>query len=353
MAIVDAEGRLFGRWNIIDVVLAVFLVGLVPLAYGAYALFRTPLPRLSGIEPSSLVSGQTMRVKVVGENFRPYMRVSFGTIQGISFLFGSTREAEVEVAKLAPGVYDVVLYDFQQERSRLKGALTVLRSPLPDSLVQVVGTFGRLKPDEVKNVRAGMLLPGVGEVLRVGQPSPDLARVFAGTATLEIPIEKTMRVPVVLRIGCDIPVPQNTPMCMGQGITMQAKAIVELATEFGKMLFQIDQVIGSQPLTSLRVQVRFGGLREALDQVKIGDVDLGIEMNELAAGARIIGVAALAPGQRDVDMVVQAQRISSGWSYSAAPLRIGGPFSLRTTTYELSGTVVGIAASPDREQKAR
>ena len=79
MALVDEQGRLFGRVNLLDAIMAVVIVGLVPLAYSAYLLFRTPEPRLTAVEPSSLILGPNLRVSVKGENFRPYMRVSFNS----------------------------------------------------------------------------------------------------------------------------------------------------------------------------------------------------------------------------------------------------------------------------------
>ena len=46
MPIVDERGRVAGRINLIDAVAAVVIVVLVPVAYGAYLLFRTPQPKL-------------------------------------------------------------------------------------------------------------------------------------------------------------------------------------------------------------------------------------------------------------------------------------------------------------------
>ena len=51
MTIVDRDGRLFGRLNLLDAILMVLAFGLVPLGYGAYVLFRTPTPRLMAVEP--------------------------------------------------------------------------------------------------------------------------------------------------------------------------------------------------------------------------------------------------------------------------------------------------------------
>ena len=45
MAIVDEQGRLFGRLNLLDAVLLVLLAGLVPLGYAAYIHELHAFPR--------------------------------------------------------------------------------------------------------------------------------------------------------------------------------------------------------------------------------------------------------------------------------------------------------------------
>ena len=54
------------------------------------------------------------------------MRVSFNTVQGRTFMIGSTETADVDLPDLEPGTYDVVLYDYAQEVDRLPKALTIL-----------------------------------------------------------------------------------------------------------------------------------------------------------------------------------------------------------------------------------
>src|SRR5688572_30990206 len=147
MAIVDAEGRLFGRWNFIDAVVAVLVLGLIPLGYAAYALFRTPPPVLTSIEPTEVSEGPKQRVTVRGVNLRPYLRVSFNTLQGATFLFEDSTKAVVDLHPMPPGTYDVILYDLAQERHRLPSALTVRAGPTATlSDLIVTGRFFNLTP---------------------------------------------------------------------------------------------------------------------------------------------------------------------------------------------------------------
>src|SRR5690242_19563663 len=111
MAIVDERGRLFGRWNLLDFALVVMLVGLIPLGFAAYALFRDQPPRITSISPATLQQVPEFKLTIKGENFRPYMRASIDLYPGRDFVFKSTEEAEVPFIGMQPGQYDVILYE--------------------------------------------------------------------------------------------------------------------------------------------------------------------------------------------------------------------------------------------------
>ena len=126
MALVDDRGQVFGRFNPVDVFVFVLVVVMIPIAYGAYALFRTPQAKLASVDPKQFTVGPNLRVRVNGTNLRPFMRVSFNTVQGRTFMIGSTETADVDLPDLEPGSYDIVLYDYAQEVDRLPKALTIL-----------------------------------------------------------------------------------------------------------------------------------------------------------------------------------------------------------------------------------
>jgi hypothetical protein len=346
MPIVDEHGRLFGRFNVLDAIVAVLVLGLIPLGYAAFVLFRAPLPVLTKVEPAATPYSLNLRITVRGENLRPYMRVSLDKYQGQSFLFKDTTEAEVEIRNVPPGVYDVVLFDYAQERSRLRKAFEIQPSPLPDAKVVVVGTFGNLAPGQADRITVGMTIPEIGEVLAVGKPVPQVARVFARPGTVEIPLPNAQMLPAIVRIGCFVRAAQGQPECVGGGFSMQPTTLLFLPTPIGTVPFQIDQVRSPLPLMPLDIAVRFSGPAEALAQLKAGDVDLGDVRNELAAGASVTSVTAAGPATRDARLTVQAQQGAATWVYGTAPLRIGGPFAFKTATYELSGTVIGLMPRP-------
>lgn len=346
MAIVDGQGRFFGRLNVVDAVLALLIFGLIPLGYGSYVLFRTPRPTLTRVEPAVLTYGPNMRFKVRGENLRPYLRVSLGIYQGKNFLFNDSTEADIELLDVPPGLYDVVLYDEAQERSRLPKGLTIAPSALPDMQMVVVGTFGNLKPEQVGQVTVGMTIEGVGTVEAVGRPVPQVTRVFVRPGTVEIPVANARMVPAALRMGCYVRSNQGQPECVGGGFSVQPTTLLFLATPIGTLPFQIDQVRGLQPLEPVRVTVRFSGHAGVLAQIQTGDLDLGDVRNELSANGTVEAVSGpISAGGtiRDVRLTVHAQRGTTSWTYAMAALRLGSGFVLRTARYEVHGTVIAMA----------
>lgn len=361
MAIVDDRGRMFGRVNLVDAVLIAVLFGLIPLAYGGYALFRTPPPVLRSVEPTRMTYGPNQRVTIRGENLRPYMRVSFNDQQGRNFLFASTTAADVELGTLSPGTYDVVLYDYAQERARLPKALIVTPPPFPSTMVTVVGMVANLTGETARQITKGLTLKGFGVSEDVGQPVPEITRVAVGDGLLDIPVANAVRVPITFETGCNVQMTDGRAECITPGgAVLRPDAFLLLQTNVGNFPLQISQVRSRQPIEPLEAVVRFAGLPPALALVQPGDTDIGVTMNELAAGARVVHVSSLrhlsgaaitvlTPAQAmvvddlaalDVTLLLQAQRGADGWRYSGAALRAGGPFLLRTRGYDLRGSIV-------------
>ena len=346
MPVVDANGRVFGRWNLIDAFVVLLLLGLVPLAYGAYVLFQTPPPRLLAIEPATLVNAPGLRVSIKGENLRPYMRVSFNDVQGNSFIFRSTSEALIDLNPMPPGVYDVVLYDNAQERSRLVKAFTLAPTPLPDSQVFVVGTIGNLTLQRAQQITAGMTIAGIGEITEVSSPLPEATRVHAGPV-IEIPVAHAVRVPVTIRAACRVRAPQGVPQCAVGDAAIQVTSILMLNTAIGTLPFQVDQIRGLQPLEPVDIRLQVTARSEIVAQLRTGDIDSGQYANPLAAGAVLTAVERPVSLGSDTDRVdvtlrAQAQRGSSGWIYASVPVRAGAALPIRTSKYELQGLVLSV-----------
>ena len=56
MAIVDQQGRLFGRLNLLDAAFVLLLFALIPLGYASWIVFRTPPAVLTSVEPATLMA---------------------------------------------------------------------------------------------------------------------------------------------------------------------------------------------------------------------------------------------------------------------------------------------------------
>lgn len=343
MAVVDEQGRLFGRLNVFDAIVAVLVLWMIPLAYGAYWLFRAPTPTLTAIEPSTIVADREIHVRVRGTHFAPYLRVSFGKYQGSTFKFNDTTDADAGFQNIPPGTYDVILYDNSQERDRIPNGVTIVPSTLPQAKLVAVGTLGNLTADEAATIKPGYQLTGIGVVEQVGTLQPQLQRVFVRPNNVEIPIDQARMLPVVLRLSCYIRSAQGQPECVS-GFSIQPASLLFFDL-FGRQVpFQIDQVRSVQPTMNIQATVRFAGEPQILSQMKVGDRDFGEIRNELAATARIDAVDGAGGASRTARLSIQAQRGADGWLYANAPLRPGSAFMLRNDRYQVQGTVIALDA---------
>jgi hypothetical protein len=346
MAIVDEHGRLFGRLNVVDAVVAVFVLGLIPLLYGAAILFQTPPPKVTAVVPAAVAAGTGQRVTIRGEHLRPYMRVSFGTTQAKNFLFKSEHEAEVELNDMTPGVYDVVLYDVSQEQSRLPKAFTLLPSPLPPTTITLVGVFGNLDAERARQLTPGTTVAGVGIIRAVGEPMPARVRVNANGLVVEIPVERALMLPAEVEAGCHMLPKDGVPYCQQAGVSLHPTLLLMGEHEVGRLPFQIDQLRGPAPPEPIEVVARFTAAKSVIAAIRVGDVDAGGYMNPLAAGATVTGIT-IKPFNEDlvvadVTLKVRAERGSAGWVYSSVPIRAGGEMPFFNARYQLSGLVLRI-----------
>ena len=346
MAIVDEQGRLFGRFNVVDAVVTVFVLGLIPLLYGAAVLFRVPPPTLTGVVPNAVQAGPGGRVTIQGENLRPYMRVSFGTNQAKNFLFKSITEADVELNDMPPGVYDVVLYDVAQEQSRLAKAFTILPAALPPTRVMLVGVFGNLDAQRAKQVKPGDVVTGVGTIREIGQPMPSQLRINSSGLIVEIPVENAVMLPAVVESLCEMRPQTGVPYCVANDSSLQPTVVLMGQHAVGKLPFQIDQLRGPGALETVEIVARIIAPASVISSIRPGDADRGTYPNPLAADATVLSVRSRPFNndlvQADVTLRLKAERGSNGWVYASLPLRAGADFALRTARYQVNGPVISL-----------
>ena len=246
MTLIDERGRVGGRFNLVDAAAAFVLLLLVPLALGAYLLFRTPTPTLTRVVPAALIEGSDQRLEIDGANFRPFMRVSFDTIPAKSFLLGSTKYALVDVPDLKPGTYDVVLYDYMQEVARLPKGVTV--APMAtDVELEITGAFKAPPEAFVAQVKAGDKFPSsehpIAEVIAVGGPGPGDLRLRVGDDAITVPLSRRDLSATLLVKCATVRTPDGVARCTIPGpdrqVVVAPDALLTLDTPHGPLLFQM------------------------------------------------------------------------------------------------------------------
>ncbi|MCU1385433.1 MAG: hypothetical protein JWL71_4130 [Acidobacteria bacterium] len=252
MSIVDDRGRVGGRINAVDAGIALLLVVLIPLAYGSFLLFRTPQPRLTGVNPAKMYQGKNLRVEIQGENLRPFMRVTFNTVQGRTFMLGNTNWAMVDLPDLEAGTYDVELFDYRQSLAKLPQALTILPlAPVPTVQMEVSGAFTGMAIEAARRLSVGQTFPPSGaplaEVLSLGAPTQGRLRLHAGDAMLELPLIDQRELPATLRVRCYVASDlDGTLRCMvpgpAQAVPVAPDSMLTLAAPQGWVNFQIATV---------------------------------------------------------------------------------------------------------------
>src|SRR5712691_7496914 len=138
MSIVDDNGRLFGRINLIDAALLLFVIGLIPIGVVAFRVFRVPPPRIEAVQPVSQPEGPARRIRLKGTNFRPYLRVfvnpagePFSLVSRNAeltegrFLIESPSEVEVQLPPVTRGSYDLYVFDEARQVHARASAFTI------------------------------------------------------------------------------------------------------------------------------------------------------------------------------------------------------------------------------------
>jgi Domain of unknown function (DUF4330)/IPT/TIG domain len=368
MTLVDDRGRVFGRWNVVDALVGLVLLGLIPLLYGGYVLFRPQSASLVAIEPSRIQAPGELDITIRGNNLRPYMRVSFNGVQGRNFLFSDATQAVVRVNEIPPGVYDVILYDNAQERARLPKALEVVAAPRAQTEVDVIGTFTALPKDAAAQIKVDLAIAGLGKVTRVGAAQPSMTRTVIGPSELlDIPSGSAVNVPAMIRASCALVPRGGSIACMALDNSLARDVSLTVPLSGANAIFQIDQVRAAGNTATVDVRVRLTGERAVIEQVKRGDRDIE-RGNEFAIGAEVVSVSGInraasgvivatqtQPGlppaitagdiaTADVQLRLPAQQSADGWSYRGQTLKPGRAFVFHGPGYEASATVLSIAS---------
>jgi hypothetical protein len=311
--VIDDRGRLFGRWNLIDVAAIVLLLLVFPAGYGAYRLFRSPAPTISAISPTQVPEKQESTVHVSGEYFRTFLRAHIGA-QDVKFAISTPTSADITVpADLPAGTYEVALYDEAQELFRKPAALTVVAKQAPPPpqgptmVMQAVGAFVSLNDRQARMITKGADLRDrpdatadpAASILAVREPEPMMMRVKTGPdSAVRVPsVPPTLQIPAVVRLRCVVTGDQckvgDSPMVERGTVSLSAPDAANPGA-FVSTTFRVDELrpegspVTFPPPTEMQVQA-LGAF------IALGDADARL----IRRGATL---ALRAEGQRDVSV---------------------------------------------------
>jgi hypothetical protein len=336
MSMIDKDGRVFGRINLVDAIVLLFLLLLIPIGYATFLLFRPEHPRIDSVtlvalgnEERRVSSGTVLsaKLKVKGSGFNPLMRARIDSIDAVGMVFENPNSADVIVGVVPPGKHDLVLYDGVQEVARARGAVEIQTAEGPQ--VRAYGWLTDLTPADADALKAGYATdPSVPSGYRIVALGPSRqARVRAtlgdATADLTLPGKRERAAEIVVR--CDWP---STVICTidGQRLNQAPPVIVTLP---GGVRFEIDEIEPPEDPTPVTVVMRVS----STSGMKAGDRDATV-------GTRAAEIAAISGSA--VTLKLGAQDSREGWRYRGELLAPGSPLTLRTESYTVSGTVTEV-----------
>jgi hypothetical protein len=346
MPFIDDNGRVFGRFNLVDAALAAAILLLVPVAYGTFLLFRSPAPRITSVARVPITSEErrvaggsrlTAKLKVRGSGLRPMLRASIDSTPALGFVFEDPNSADVLVGEAPPGTHDFVLYDGVQEVARLPKSVTI-EAEAPPRLA-AVGTLVRMDQPTASALTTGALAPSgaTDAVVRLGPP---LAAPDGWQRAAEILLQ------------CD-PDPRDEGCAVG-GVPMTRPPLptIRLTGPSGSSLsFAVKELFPATPPVARRVVVRLASAPELLNMVRAGDRDDCLD--DRAAVVVSVGGRRGAGGVSEVDVTLRLGVDGSpeGWRYRGRVMKTGAPFTLTTERYVLEGIVLSVDEAGAGERK--
>ena len=192
---IDSQGRVFGIVNVIDLAIALSMAFLATLGTHAYRVFQIPAPVIARVEPSTVVISQTPRVRLIGRNFRHYLRVFAPPSDGpfavapldperheIHIETVTDTSLELKLPDLADGSYDIYLFDNARELAHVAAALKIVPPDTPHAAMRL--TVRLLVSDQTASL------------LHVGDRDTASAGATGGTAAVVLEPAELERVTV-------------------------------------------------------------------------------------------------------------------------------------------------------------
>lgn len=349
MSVIDNRGRLFGAINLVDAAVVGFLIVLIPLAYGTYALFRPAKPRIDSVgfsvvtkEENRIAGGAllTAKLKVKGSGFNPLLRAAIGNSPALGFVFENPNSADVLVGQVGPDDHDLILFDGIQEVARAASAFH-LPKPQPgvSSYIRGVGRFITMDPAAAKRLGVGFKFPETTsqfEVVALGPERPARSTVRFGSSQFDAMAHGLIERDAVLRIRCDSAIADN-PCAVGSRSATQTTGVPVTLT-FSEpstvYQFQVQEALPEGAVQRARLQVRLVG-GPHLASLKVGDRDAFLDER----AAVVTGVGSRGTDAVTVTLDLGLDDSREGWRYRDQPVKPGATFRLATERYEATGRI--------------
>jgi hypothetical protein len=355
VSVLDDRGRLFGRVNLVDASVVGFIVLLIPVAYGTWLLFRPKPVRITSVTRVTLSKEEqrianplraAAKLKVKGTGFTPMLRAWIGPEPSLGFTFEDSTSADVIVGPMAPGEYDVALYDGGQEVARAPKAFVNPGIPNHDQ-IKAVGRLVDLNRATADALQSGAMFPSNSDarvrIAALGAVEPgrrpllsagDRAARCAARGRLER--SATLVLLIDESAGHDL---------HGRGLYPSVtRRFSAGATD--AMTFVVDELLPAAPAQPLDATVRLTGGPE-LAMIAVGDRD-GL----LDDRATVVTAIRSRQGSSvDVQLRLGVDRGRDGWRYRGRVVKAGAPFTLTTERYTAGGTVVSAVANSTGESR--
>jgi hypothetical protein len=339
---IDSNGRIFGRFNLVDAVAAAFVVLLLPIGYATYLLFRPAQPVIDSVtrvpptkEEQRIASGSilTAKLKVRGSGFSPLLRAQVGPVAAIGFVFESPNSADVLVGLIPVGKHDLVLYDGVQEVARARDAVEVQAEGGP--AVRLYGFLTKLDPAEADTIKAGFASPPTApnafQIVSIGPTVPAHARVITGTQAADLPMPGMVERAAELIVRCDWP---SLDACAVNGEPLTQTPPINIILP-GGMRFEINEI--GPPSNALPAVAHL-----RLDAVPAG---FAVGDRDPSVGAGAAEVTQISGSLITLKLGVHESR--EGWRYRGQLLTPGSKLTLRTRNTIVIGTITDVTVQTD------
>lgn len=337
MTVIDRDGRVFGRFNLVDAAVAAFIVLLLPVGYATYLLFRPARPVIDSVtqvpitnEERRVTGGSllTAKLKVTGSGFSPLLRARIGSEEAMGLVFESPNSADVIVGRLPPGKHDLVLYDGVQEVARARDAVEIQAAAEGPS-ARLYGWIINLDAKQAGEIQPRFASrpdeTNAYQILALGPVSPARTRIATATQIADFRIQGKVERAAEILVRCD---PSNDPVCTIGGQSL--KQLPPIAVNIPGLRFEIDEIAPPEEPTPAVISLQ---LSSPIAAVKAGDRDAVVS----TSAAEVTAVAG-----NTVTLKLGVHGSREGWRYRGQLVAPGTTFTLRTESYVASGQVAAV-----------